>query len=214
MARTRLVARVPSVSLASLIALAVALTMALATAPPAAATIVRPFALAELVRASHSIVRGQVVDREVVWDPDFHELYTLTWVRADEVLAGREQPGDLLVVRQIGGVLDGVERKVVGTAELELGDEVVLFARTDGTWHYLVGMAQGAFHISRSSSAAGASGPLVARPIVPSLAAPNGDPQLAGAAPYRPLAPDRARWDELRAEVLRIVAEVRAEARP
>ncbi|MFO0751662.1 MAG: hypothetical protein U1F43_39245, partial [Myxococcota bacterium] len=182
-------------TIASLIAAVVA--GVLAAAAPARATLVRPFSLSELCRAAHSIVRGEVVDEEVIWDAERHEVYTLSWVRVDEALAGADAPGDLVAVRQIGGVIDGVERRVVGTATLALGDEVVLFARSDGAFHYLVGMAQGAFHLERSARApAGAA--VASRGAVATLAEPG--------APTRPLAPDRIGWDELRAEVVRILA--------
>jgi len=157
------------------------------------ATLVRPFSLAELVHEAHSVVRGEVVDQETTWDDTRHELYTLSWVRVDEVLSGREGPGELVVVRQIGGVRDGLERHVVGTAKLVVGDEVVLFTRTDGTFHYLVGMAQGAFLVAPSLR--------VTRRGLPALSASQ--------APMRPLAPDDTSWPTLRAAVLRLVAEAR-----
>lgn len=173
----------------------VALLLTLALPTVAHATLARPFPLAELVRASHSIVRGEVVDQESVWDAAWGEVYTLSWVRVDEVLEGRERVGELVVVRQIGGVIDGVERRVVGVAPLTLGDEVVVFARTDGTFHYLVGMAQGAFHVQRGPSVR------VLRGGLPGL--------VASAGPMRPLAPDAAGWSEFRGEVMRLVTEAR-----
>ena len=57
-------------------------------------------------------------------------------------------------MRQLGGVLDGLETRLVGTTDFTLGDEVVLFTRTDGALHYLVGMAQGSYFVLRDSTGA------------------------------------------------------------
>lgn len=183
--------------LASIAALA---ALATAVAPAARATLVRPFSLVELCRAAHSVLRGEVVGEEVVWDAARREVYTLTSVAVSDVLVGRERPGDVVLVRQIGGVLDGVERRVVGTADLALGDEVVVFARTDGAFHYLVGMAQGAFHVAR----AGDGGDVLARTVPAGVLGSA----LTPGAPLAPVAPDRLRWGELRALVRRLGAEV------
>ncbi|MCC6622482.1 MAG: hypothetical protein IT385_14555 [Deltaproteobacteria bacterium] len=178
----------------ALLLLALVVGLAL-PADEARATIVRPFSLVELTDTAHVIVRGEVIDHEVVWDPERHELYTHTTVRVLESLAGAEPVGALVVVRQIGGELDGVARRVVGTARLDLGDEVVLFARTDGAFLYMVGMAQGAFHVARAPGRPAE----LRRHAVPTLAA------IAG--PARPPAPDLLALDALRTEVSRRRAE-------
>jgi len=109
------------------------------------ATIVRPFTLRGLATEAHEVVRGEVVDEEVVYDAWWDRVYTHTTVRVDEAIGGHVRPGDLIVVRQLGGELDGLETILIGTADFTLGDEVVLFTRTDGALHYLVGMAQGSY---------------------------------------------------------------------
>ena len=172
----------------------------LTSAGLASATLLPTFSLAELDRAAHMIVRGEVVDQETVWDPLRRELYTHSFVRVDEVLAGGGTPGDWIVVRQIGGVLDGIARGVVGTAELRVGDELILFTRTDGALHYLVGMAQGAYHIA---SAVGRGPPiatsLLTRTTPLALLAPPG--------PTRAPAPDTLTLGALHTELARLHAE-------
>jgi len=116
------------------------------------ATLVRNFTLSAMAYTSDAIIRGEVLDHEVVYDPWWAEVYTHSFVRVDEVLKGANAPGDIIVLRQIGGSLDGVETRVVGTARVETGAEVVLFARCDGFFHYLVGMAQGKYDVVRDGS--------------------------------------------------------------
>ncbi len=117
----------------------------------ASATIVRPFTLRGLAVEAHEVVRGEVVDEEVVYDAWWDRVYTHTTVLVHEAIEGQVRPGDLIVLRQIGGILDGIQTRVVGTTTYALGDEVVLFTRTDGALHYLVGMSQGSYFISRNA---------------------------------------------------------------
>jgi hypothetical protein len=154
------------------------------------ATRVRPFPLPAMVRDAHAIVRGEVIDEEVVFDPAWGQVYTHSSVRVDEVLQGRERVGEVIVVRQIGGELDGLSREVVGTARLHIGAEVVLFARTDGAFHYLIGMAQGVYAVDRSV------------PGRVSLIRSLGGLKLMDLpGPAAPLPPSRWGLDELRASV-------------
>jgi len=179
---------------------ALVLLASAAPAEPARATVVRPFSLAELTDSAHVIVRAEVVDAEVVWDAERRELYTHTSLRVLESLAGDEPVDAIVVVRQIGGVLDGVGRRVVGTARLDLGDEVVVFARSDGAFLYMIGMAQGAFHVVRPAG----------RPAAEAALRRHGVPALAPiVGPARPIAPDTLALDTVRAEVVRRRAEVR-----
>lgn len=157
---------------------------------PADATIVRTFGLDAMAVEAQAIVRGQVVGAEVVWDGAWGNVYTHTFVRVDEVLAGSDVVGGVIAVRQIGGVLDGIETRVVGTAELPLDAEVVIFARTDGAYHYLVGMAQGCYEVRRAAAGAARVGRRLA-----------GVTLLDPPGPARATAPDRLLLDELRARV-------------
>jgi len=118
------------------------------------ATLVRPFSLAGLTLESHSIVRGEVEEIEALFDPTWGNIYTHTRVRVTESLHGDAAIGDHIVVRQLGGVLDGITSRIVGNAELGLGSEVVLFTRTDGALHYVIGMAQGKFEVVREPGVA------------------------------------------------------------
>ena len=114
------------------------------------ATIVKSFTLRGLATAAHEVVRGEVIDEEVVYDAWWGRVYTHTTVRVDEAIGGTARAGDLIQVRQLGGILDGIETILVGTSDFTLGDEVVLFTRSDGAFHYLVGMSQGRYSVLRN----------------------------------------------------------------
>jgi len=156
----------------------------------ARATIVRAFSLGALSAEAQSIVRGTVVDQEVVYDARWGRVYTHSLIEVEEVLWGTDRPGDFVVVRQIGGELDGVLSMVVGTAPVRLGDEVVTFARVQEGLHFLVGMAQGLYQVDRADAAT----PRVARGV-------SGLKLVAPAGPVRPVAPHRMGLDQLRARV-------------
>lgn len=121
------------------------LLTALLVAPAVHGTLVRSHSLRGLVLQSDAIVRGQVTGQDVVYDPWWGRVYTHTSVRIDGSLSGTSRVGETIVVRQLGGVLDGIETHVVGNGQLPLGSDVVLLTRSDGAFHYLVGMAQGCF---------------------------------------------------------------------
>jgi hypothetical protein len=153
----------------------------------ASATIVPAFPLRQLAIEAHDVVRGQVVEQRSVYDPVRDRIYTHTRVVVDEDLRWSEGGLGDVIVRQLGGVMGERESRVVGTATLHPGTEVVVFARTDGTYHYLVGMSQGAYEVVRS---------------------PDGTARLARGAsqiahrirpgPVAPLAPDRMSLQSLR----------------
>lgn len=121
----------------------------------ASATIVKPFTLRGLATEAHEVIRGEVIDEEVVYDAYWDRVYTHNVVRVSEALGGSARPGDLIVIRQMGGVLDGIESVLVGTSDFVLGDEIVVFTRSDGALHYLVGMAQGAYWVWRDEAGTG-----------------------------------------------------------
>lgn len=135
---------------ALLIALLVVSASPLARPPGANAATVPAFSLGGLARTADSILRGTVVAEHPLWHR-FGDgpvrLYTVSEVRVRRVLKG--DPGDTTVlVLQMGGVDGGLSHSVPGTARLTPGDEILVFTRTDGAFHYLVGMAQGAFVLS------------------------------------------------------------------
>jgi hypothetical protein len=157
------------------------------------ATIVRPFTLRGLATEAHEVVRGEVVDQEVLYDAWWDRVYTHTTVRVAEAIGGDVRPGDLIVVRQLGGELDGLETILIGTADFTLGDDVVLFTRTDGALHYLVGMAQGSYFVVAAEDG---------RETVTRSLGALGMPPLP--QPAGRLAPNRTTLDDLRVFVANV----------
>jgi hypothetical protein len=141
--------------------------------------------LFELAHEADAISEGIIVEQDVYWSRG--ELYTLNWLAVTDRFLGGDDA--LIPVVQLGGAMDGIERKVSGLGRLGLGDHIIAFTRTDGVFHYLVGLGQGAYHIDAAR---------VSRRDLPTLARPLG--------PTRPLAPDRATLPDLRREIARLIA--------
>jgi len=104
----------------------------------------------ELVHEAHDVVRGYVVSVQAVYDPQRKHVYTHTTVEVVEDMRTGLMKPRTIVIRQLGGKVDGIETTLTGNAPLGLGEEVVVFARTDGAFHYLIGMAQGKYSVLRS----------------------------------------------------------------
>lgn len=129
---------------------ALALVSTLLSWVPAEATIIRPFDLVGLAYEAHVVVHGEVVAQESRWSEDGSRIYTYSEVTVRERVKGTDVP-ETVLVKQIGGTVDEVTMQVPGTAQIVVGDEVVLFLRTDGIFHYLVGMHQGHYAVQRSA---------------------------------------------------------------
>lgn len=123
----------------------------LGTLGVAGATIVRPLTLEMMAQRADVVVRGRVVGQDVAWNDDKTRIYTVTRVEIAEAYKGGDKAGAVIAIRQIGGTVDGLTQAVVGNAKLRAGEEVVLFLDRDEAkpLHYVIGMAQGKFGVSR-----------------------------------------------------------------
>lgn len=168
------------------------LTLAIGLGFPTAssATLVQTFSMSELVRESQDVIRGYVVQIQPLYDTVQKHIYTHTTIEVQEDIRTGSTAKRRIVVRQLGGALHGIETTLSGNAQLGIGEEVVLFARTDGAFHYVVGMAQGKYTVTRTK----AGKPLLGR----SLAGLRG---LKRSAIALPQAPDSLSLDELRRQV-------------
>ena len=173
-----------------------ALLLAVLLAAPASATTVRGFTLAGLVRESAVVVRGVVEGSQSFWNSDHTRIYTDTAVRVTDVLAGRAPVR--IRVRQLGGRVGQVTARVVGTAPLRPGDDVVLFLRAQPGFYTLVGMAQGRFRVERRGARAVVTRSLSGLTVVQRLhAQPIGRfPRITGRPPPT--------YEAFRAEVRRL----------
>jgi hypothetical protein len=122
----------------------------------AGATIVLELPVEALAQRADRVVHARVVAQESRWSADGARIHTFSTL---QVLADLKGPGPAeIVVRQIGGVVDGQAAMAVhGDAVLEVGEEIVAFLRhnpdRDPVMH-LVGLAQGKFRVEGTSSEA------------------------------------------------------------
>ena len=104
---------------------------------------------AQVMHQADVVVLGTVVAQR----PLQHQglIHTQFLVRVEETLKGPSTA--TLVVTQLGGRLGTVEMDVPGDRPLHIGERVVLatYAHADGN-RYLVGMRQGIFDVTPSSS--------------------------------------------------------------
>ena len=122
----------------------VALTTLLMTGP-AEALRVRAMTTTDLVREAAVVVRGRVLTSESRWNEAHNRIVTDARVAVLETLSGRAGPE--LVVVQPGGAVGDTRLHIAGVRYLRPSEEVVLFLRTDGQRHYLVGFAQGSLFL-------------------------------------------------------------------
>ena len=111
--------------------------------------------------------------------------------RVERAYKGAAKPGERIVVRREGGVVDGLGMRVYGAASFAVGEEVVVFTETRGNAAWTVGMTQGKLHVT-----AGADG-------VKRVSATLGDvafTRAAGAA-AQTLPPAQRRLDDFEREL-------------
>lgn len=114
-------------------------------AAPARASVVAEMDLAALCRAADAVVHGTVVSAESAWEGGV--IVTRSRVEVSRSLKGAAR--GQVVVRTLGGVVDGIGQLASGEAALAPGEEVVLFLERAGPELRSVGMSQGAFHVTR-----------------------------------------------------------------
>ena len=113
----------------------------------------QPLSIEELAVRSRAVVRATVRQHQSAWDTKQRRIYTLTEVTVTEVLAG-EAP-DTLLIRTMGGVVDGVGMKVNGTPRLVAEQDVVLFLRDDPMGRQglrVVGLSQGLYRLEKDAA--------------------------------------------------------------
>ncbi len=106
--------------------------------------------------------------------------YTYTEVELLDVYSGAASKGDVVVVRQRGGLTGEYYVKTIGDAELVEGAKYALFLSKSGGQYVLSGMAQAAFKVYKTAEGAEmienkdetprldpATGKIVSTPIMP-----------------------------------------------
>jgi hypothetical protein len=109
-----------------------------------------PLDLKQLVAGAERIVHGKVIATETYWLGG-------RIVTDAKILVERTVKGDaekVVIVRRLGGIVDGIGQKTWGSATLDLGEEVLLFLehRNQSGVLHPVGMAQGKFSVTKTAT--------------------------------------------------------------
>lgn len=89
------------------------------------ATVVVDRPIPELAGKADLVVRGKVSAQRVQWDEEHRYIVTRTFIEPIEALKGAS--GRTVIVRQVGGSLDGMNLAVQGMARFVVGEDVVVF---------------------------------------------------------------------------------------
>jgi hypothetical protein len=147
---------------------AVASMAMLLMASEASATIVVPMTIEEMAIEASCVARARVVNTQATWDDSHRRIYTYTEIQILERMHTKGEVLDSVIIRTLGGEVGNIGMKVSGTPRFTLGEEVVVFLRTDPAdraQFQVVGMSQGKFHVERPEK-----GGAVAVPSVEGLA--------------------------------------------
>jgi len=129
---------------------------ALAWARQSQATTARAISLPNLVQHSSRVVRGTPMDSFTRGEDvgGTRHIVTYSRVRVEELLTGGPSESEILV-RSLGGQLDGVGEIVHGEAELAIAEPSVIFLlrNADGIEH-VTAMAQGYYPLLLRNAAA------------------------------------------------------------
>jgi hypothetical protein len=93
----------------------------------------------QMARESAFIVRGNVVETWSAWDEAHEVIFTYATVRVNRYFGEATGP-DTLLVREVGGTVDGYTQEAIGFPAVRAGENVVLFlsqweGRTDYRIH-------------------------------------------------------------------------------
>lgn len=127
-------------------ALTILLTVGvLLTSQWASGSVIRAYSLDELADEADVVVTGLVVASNSFWNEDKSVIYTHYTISVNRSF--KEDLGSTIVVRVMGGVVDGRELLVSGNARLQEGEQVLLFLRNHGEYSTIIGMSQGKFSL-------------------------------------------------------------------
>jgi hypothetical protein len=146
------------------LAIAVSFVAPVAFAPhDAHASVAITLTLPDMVEKSDAIVVGLPKSKVSKWEGG--RIVTYTTVAIDTSVAGTPKAGSSVVVRTLGGVVDGIGQIAHGEAVLPMDKPIMLFLRpslADKTSLSVVGMAQGALPVEIGSDKIAR---VVARPV-------------------------------------------------
>jgi hypothetical protein len=106
----------------------------------------------QVARGAKYVVRGTVIDTFSTWDESREVIWTYSTIRVSRYFADTTGP-DTLVVRNVGGIVDGYLQQAIGFPELRLGENVVVMLAEDGGNLMLYANNQGKFLVQRRGTA-------------------------------------------------------------
>src|SRR5690349_16193155 len=101
----------------------VSLLLALAVPLSASQFVNLPFD--QVARESSLVVRGHVIDTFSAWDDAHETIFTYATVRVSRYFGEATGP-DTLMVREVGGTIDGYTQEAIGFPAIRRGEQVVL----------------------------------------------------------------------------------------
>jgi hypothetical protein len=123
----------------------------------------------QVARESRYIVRATVIDTFTAWDDAREVIWTYSTLRVTKYFGDATGP-DTLVVRNVGGTVDGYTQQAVGFPELRRGENVVLFLSGDDAELAIHAYNQGKFLVRQRNGAE----VLVSDPVTQGDARPEG----------------------------------------
>ncbi len=169
---------------------------ALIAACPSFATTVIPLSVESLTAISSHVVEGRAISSWTQWNATHTVIFTYTKFQVQRTLKG--EAAATVVVRQLGGTLDGTTEKVAGVRQWKIGEQALLFLRPgeirDGSL-VVTGLMQGNFLIYRGQSG---------EDLV-SNGAPNVSAYKAGTAPITTYSGSAMRLQEMEGRIQKAV---------
>ena len=80
----------------------------------------------QVARDATYVVRGSVIDTWSAWDDSHEVIFTYATVRVSRYFGEIAGP-DTLLVREVGGTVDGYTQEAIGFPAIRRGEQVVLF---------------------------------------------------------------------------------------
>jgi hypothetical protein len=118
--------------------------MLLALAIPMSASQFENVAFDQIAREAKFVVRGHVLDTWAQWDASHEVIYTYATVRVSRYFGETTGP-DVLMIREVGGTVDGYTMEAIGFPMIRRGEQIVAFLSEDGSDLRIHAFNQGKF---------------------------------------------------------------------
>ena len=114
-----------------------------------AAALMEALSISALVKASSSIVRGEVVDTQAMWSESGDEIVTRATIRVQKDFK-RLVSEELITVEYLGGEVGDIGMMVSDSPQMFVGEEIIIFLKQpedaiDQQRFHIVGSAQGKY---------------------------------------------------------------------